>query len=118
MEFIYFLSPYENYMMEIFKFFIFFRGEGKVGTLRRLWNKFIKIRLTFPGGEISSLKNLFYFHIIIFLIGNLLHFYSTPQGGDLHLNFYILHLDILISECSRMIIMKQIIYFIKITFIF
>ena len=64
MEFIYFLSPYENYMMEIFKFFIFFRGEGKVGTLRRLWNHFIKFRLTFPGGEISSLKKfiLFSYH--------------------------------------------------------
>ena len=102
----------------IFTFFIFFMERGKVGTLRRLWNQFIKFRLTFPGRKISSLKNLTHFHFFIFLTLNLLNFLDTSQGGDIHHHFYILHLDILISECSQLIIMKQIIYFTKITFIF
>ena len=97
-------------MIEIFKFFIFFRGEGKVATFRQLLKKFIKIRLTFPGGEISSLKNLFYFHIIFFFHWKFIKFLDTSQGRDIDLNFYILHLDILISESSRMEIIKQIIF--------
>ena len=50
----------------IFTFFIFFMERGKVGTLSRLWNQFIKFRLTFPGRKISSLKNLTHFHFFFF----------------------------------------------------
>ena len=93
---------------EFFKFIKFYE-EGKVGTLIRLWNKFNKIYNDLSG-EGKYQLNLFKFNFFFFLTGYLLKFLDTSQGGDIHLNFYILHIDKLISECSRIEIIIPIIF--------
>ena len=97
---------------------LIFMRTGRSGPWDGSW-KFLRNHFDWPWRtNIISKKIYLIFKIIIFIPFNLLYFFSSSEGGDIHHHFYILHLDILISEFYRMIIMKNITKFINFTNIF